>query len=32
VAELVAALDGDVAMSAAALGGTRVEVTLPALR
>jgi signal transduction histidine kinase len=31
VAELVEALDGAVAMSAAGLGGTRVEVTLPAL-
>jgi uncharacterized membrane-anchored protein len=30
-AELVEALDGAVAMSAAGLGGTRVEVTLPAL-
>ena len=31
VAELVAALDGEVAMTGAGLGGTRVEVTLPAL-
>jgi signal transduction histidine kinase len=31
VAELVAAHDGTVAMTSATLGGTRVEVTLPAL-
>lgn len=32
VAELVKALGGDVTMSAATIGGTRVQVTLPALR
>lgn len=31
VAELVAAHDGTVAMTTTTLGGTRVEVTLPAL-
>jgi signal transduction histidine kinase len=31
VAELVAAHDGTVAMTTSTLGGTRVEVTLPAL-